>query len=152
MLGKTVSWHNGLEAKLNTLYIPGLCRWLALRGQVCSETTGPQVWEDPSGWLEGRALGCVLGLICNFGPIQFSRPQFPNLYSEGAIMDSGTLNSFPAVKARHTQESKGKHRQMRLVLSRPLSSRPLLVATSSWGLPRADMNSSTWGLLEPSRA
>lgn len=53
MLGKIVSWHNGLEAKPNTLHIPRPCRWLALGGYVCSELTGPPSVGRPL-WLAGR--------------------------------------------------------------------------------------------------
>lgn len=48
MLGKTVSWHNGLEAKPNTLHIPRLCSWLALglslRGADRTPSVGRPLW------------------------------------------------------------------------------------------------------------
>ena len=89
MLGKIVSWHNGLEAKPNTLHIPRLCRQLAWRGQVCSELTGPQVWEGPSGWLEDRALGCVLGKSVNLGPYSFLGLSFPIYTTKGQEWTQG---------------------------------------------------------------
>lgn len=99
MLGKIVSWHNGLEAKPNTLHIPRLCRWLALRGQVCCEPTGPQVCEGPSGSLEDGALDCVLGKSVNLGPYCFLGLSFP-IYTTKGKNGLRALNSVPAVRAR----------------------------------------------------
>lgn len=93
MLGKIVSWHNGLEAKPNTLHIPRPCRWRALGGYVCSELTGPPSVGRPL-WLAGKTELCtslcyLLGLICKSGSTLFSRPQFPNLYKGRAKMGQG---------------------------------------------------------------
>lgn len=102
MLGKIVSWHNGLEAKPNTRHIPRLCRWLALGAKSALSRQDPKCEKAPlADWKTElcASLGYLLGLICKCGPILFSRPQFPALYRERARMELGTLNCFPAVKA-----------------------------------------------------